>query len=149
MKKNIFKTIAILLLVTGVVACKKEKKEVFPKEVPFTEYSLVDTYCQWENLNYDNKVIVINSNAELEEHISCQENDMPAINFTIHSLLVVLEQGSVVISKRLIQTAPKEYLLHIDLMHDMTFDVRPLIIAIITQKLPSDAEVSLKRNIID
>jgi hypothetical protein len=151
MKKNIFKTIAILLIVAGVMACKKEKKEVFPQEILFTEYSLAGTSCQWSNFHYDDKAIVINSNAELEEYISCQENDMPAINFTTLSLLVFLEQSypGLVISKRLIQTAPKKYLLHIDITNNMTAVSLPWSIAIITQKLPFDAEVTLKKNIID
>ena len=88
MKKIIFKTIAILLIVAGVMACKKEKDEVFPQEIPFTEYSLEETSCQWSNLSYDREAIVVNSHAALENYVTCTEGTFPEIDFAEHTLLL-------------------------------------------------------------
>ncbi|MDR0763074.1 MAG: hypothetical protein LBF01_01070, partial [Bacteroidales bacterium] len=67
MKKTILKKSAILLILAGmIIACKEEENK--PIEIPFTEYSLAETSCQWINLDYDNKIIVINSNEELENY---------------------------------------------------------------------------------
>jgi hypothetical protein len=38
----------------------------YPINVPFTIYSLEGTSCKWINLNYDETVIVINSNEKLK-----------------------------------------------------------------------------------
>jgi hypothetical protein len=67
MKKIILKTAAILLVMAGMmIACKEDENK--PIEIPFTEYSLAETSCQWINLDYDNKIIVINSNDELKNY---------------------------------------------------------------------------------
>jgi hypothetical protein len=41
---------------------------------------LLETGCQWTNLNYDDKVIVINSKTELEKYIECAPNGIYGID---------------------------------------------------------------------
>jgi hypothetical protein len=117
-------------------------------EVPIVDFSLPAPSCNWQysRLKPDS-VYHIYSEDIFSSYISCQENDAPAIDFTIHSLLVVWEQRfpGLVSSRRLIQTAPKEYLLHIDITSDMTADEQSFTIAILTQKLPLDAKVTLNK----
>jgi hypothetical protein len=90
MKKTIstLKFAVILLLLAGMmIACGKEKENE-PTEIPFTEYSLTEN-CEWTNLNYDNKVIVINSETELENYVICTEGSFPEIDFAENTLLLV------------------------------------------------------------
>jgi hypothetical protein len=88
MKKIIMNTAAIVLILAGVIACKKETGND-PIEIPFTEYSFGETFCQWTNLNKDEKVIVINSDAEMEEYVTCEEGDYyPDIDFSKNTLLL-------------------------------------------------------------
>ena len=45
-------------------------------EIPFTEYVLDSNFCQWTNLNFNNDtIIVINSNEELENYITCRSEE--------------------------------------------------------------------------
>lgn len=60
----------------------------YPIDIPFTEYLLAGTFCQWINLNYDDKIIVINSNEQLASYINCQEENYPEINFSKYTLLL-------------------------------------------------------------
>ena len=71
------------------VYCYNEK---YPIEIPFTEYSLSGTSCQWKPLPYPypyrDTVIVINSEEELEKYIECiGESDYPVIDFSTQTLL--------------------------------------------------------------
>jgi hypothetical protein len=89
MKKTLLQTAAILLILAGmIIACGKEKEEEKTIEIPFTEYSLIGTSCQWSNLGYDGKLIVINSNAELENYVICTDGAFPEIDFSKNTLLL-------------------------------------------------------------
>jgi hypothetical protein len=67
-----------------------------PKEVSFTAYSLAGTSCQWIKLdvNDNDEVVVINSDEELNRHITCTGNDYPAVDFSKYTLLLAHGLGS-------------------------------------------------------
>ena len=115
MKKILFFLLAICL--TGAACEKKEPTENYPKEVSFMEYSLVGTSCQWANLNYDDNVIVINSEEELNNYIACTDSSYPVIDFSKYTLLLAngLSQNNVEEIKNIIfsKNAENEYTLTI------------------------------------
>jgi len=90
MNKFPLKFTTLLLIIAGIAAsCKPEIPEmVYPIDISYTEYSLLDTDCQWINLPYDEKVIVINSSEELEQYISCTGGSYLPVNFSKHSLFL-------------------------------------------------------------
>jgi hypothetical protein len=67
----------------------KEQEIVYPIDVPYVEYSLEGTQCQWQNIPCNHKVIAINSNEELEKYISCAGGSYPEIDFDKRTLLLV------------------------------------------------------------
>jgi len=92
MKHQLLKLAALLLIIAELASsCNPPPPEPdsYPIDISFTEYSLLDTHCQWQNLPYDEKVIIINSNEELEKYISCTEDSYPAIDFSKHTLLLI------------------------------------------------------------
>jgi len=87
MKNFIIRLLALFMVFIALAtSCNPEEK--YPKDVSFTEYSLSETQCQWANLPYDNKVIIINSAEELEKYLTGKESDYPAIDFTKQTLLL-------------------------------------------------------------
>ena len=81
-----FLKIAALLIILSCIAasCKPDDalKNDYPKEISYMEYSLTETLCQWENLPYNDKVMVINSKEDLEKYISCADSCYPEIDFS-------------------------------------------------------------------
>ena len=66
-------------------------EDEYPIEIPFEEYSLEGTFCQWKNIGYPHlsgELIIINNNEELENYISCTEGSFPEIDFLKHTLLL-------------------------------------------------------------
>jgi len=109
--QNIFTKTAILLVFVACVAtsCDPEpptptnplilnrppKPDEYPKDIAFTEYSLDSTSCKWiSNIPHArcgaeyNYLIIINSNEELEKHITCESDSYPVIDFSKHTLLL-------------------------------------------------------------
>jgi len=111
MKKICFFLLAICLI--GIACEKKESMEEddYPIEIPFTEYSLAGTSCQWKPLSYPypyrDTVIIINSKEDLEKYIECiGESDYPVIDFSTHTLLFahgIASSGSVKINSTVLQ----------------------------------------------
>ena len=62
--------------------------ENYPIETPFVSYSLANTSCQWIDLAYNNMVVIINSNEELNQYATCMSNDYPTIDFSKYTLLL-------------------------------------------------------------
>jgi hypothetical protein len=94
MKQKILKYTAIALLLAGTaVACKEKETNEQPVEIPFVEYSLPDTNCQWKNLSYDNKVVVINRNDDFKKYINCTDESYPEIDFSKNTLLLASGAG--------------------------------------------------------
>jgi hypothetical protein len=94
MKRQSIKIIALALLLAGTaVACGEKETNENPVEIPFVEYSLQGTNCQWTNLNYDNKVIVINRNDDFKKYIDCTDESYPEIDFSKNTLLLASGGG--------------------------------------------------------
>jgi hypothetical protein len=62
-------------------------------EIPYTEYSLSETSCQWKNIQSD-KVIIINNDEELQGYLICTDDDYSKIDFSKHSLLLLKGMAS-------------------------------------------------------
>ncbi|MDR1739776.1 MAG: hypothetical protein LBR45_03375, partial [Bacteroidales bacterium] len=61
----------------------------YPKEIPFIEYSLESTSCEWIDLrHYKDTVIVINSDEELENYLVCTDGSYQEIDFSKYTLLL-------------------------------------------------------------
>jgi hypothetical protein len=105
MKKICFIFVTILLFSIGCLISCDKKGNSSHEEVLFTEYSLINTSCQWVNLNYDNSVIVINSSEKLRNYIECTgENNYQDVDFSKHTLL--LAQG---VEKHLVSPNSKSF----------------------------------------
>jgi hypothetical protein len=180
LKKNLFSTmpsvvkrgtVAMLCTVMMglflVVGCKKDNSATsggnsggkegeveepeYPIDIPFTEYSLEGTSCQWINFDYHETVIIINSYEELGEFISCTEDTYPEIDFAKWTLLLAFgltpSSPTKVVEKQLQQIANNEYLLSLDIRMSM-FDLSGVwFVQIKVPKLSQDAIVMLNIDI--
>jgi len=120
MNKFLLKLITLLLVLAGIASsCNPEPEKEYPIELSFTEYSLSETSCQWINLPYDEKVLIINSKTELEKYISCTEGSYPPIDFAKYSLLLasgkVNHEISKIYVKNLQQLSSKEHKLDVEI----------------------------------
>jgi len=117
-------------------------------EISFKEYSLFGTQCLWENLSYNGKVIIINSNEELEKYIACVKGSYPAIDFSKHTLLLVTGKinGSIseVAAKRLQKLSSNKFKLDIEInRYDPGMATGQWSNALIVEKLSSRSSVEL------
>ena len=152
MKKNFIKLAAFLLVVAGIVAsCNPPEPDTepnaYPKVISFTEYSLQETSCQWTNLPYNEKVIVINSSEALEKYLSCTEKTYPAVDFSKYSLLLtsgyVTNTVSEIIVKDLKQVSSHKYILNLDFDLKYKDDTEPWNTALMIEKLSDNCDVVL------
>jgi len=159
MKTNILKLTAFLLFLgVSFSSCDDDSKggEIFPRNVPFTEYSLTGTSCRWidtfssTHLSvpfYPAIVIIINSNDELENYISCSEGDYPEIDFSKWTLLVVktsdynINIDSQVNKIIFQQSSSNEYLLAADITPSDTTNAAPLTFSILVPKISDDSQI--------
>ena len=135
-----------LFLVAG---CKKDdkKEDSYPKDIPFTEYSLTET-CQWENLAYDDKVIIINSDEQLNRYLSCTGSGYPEIDFAKQTLLLANGSASSGVSKTTVnylqQLSELEYELDMELLlDDSTAIEQKWAVALIVEKVSEGSVVEL------
>lgn len=132
----------------------------FPKEVSFTELSLENTSCRWEdrfflNLGFvaDSVVLLtVNSNKELRQLLDCADGDYPEIDFSEHTLLLasgVTPNGICEITKNLLQLSENEYVLNIEIVLNATRVIQDWHIALVTHKLKAHYDnVQVNVNII-
>ena len=116
----------------------------YPVEIPFTEFSLAGTFCQWTNLNYEDKIIVINSNEKMTNHINCLEGNCPEIDFSKHTLLLVsgaIPNGIVEISNCLLQLSANEYKLAVEVLLNEAEMEGLWIAALIVNKLSEENDI--------
>jgi len=140
----------------------EEWRIVPPRAIPFEEYSLSESFCIWSNypsIVYGlDQVVMINSNEELEQYITCGEGSYPEIDFSKHTLLLVTgvlpSLTGMVIStdKNLLQLSVNEYKLNIELLYTknwgagMAYYHERWAFAIVTDKL--DEESSIELNVL-
>ena len=121
-------------------------------EIPFTEYSLAGTSCQWVNINYGNysfdaNVIAINSSEELEEYIDCSSGSYPEIDFSKHTLLLAsgrAPNGVHEISNCSLQFSNNEYQLEIRIHLEPREVIGRWIMALVVNKLREESDIDLK-----
>lgn len=82
------KTLCVFLLGIFLAASCQPEERRYPLDISFTEYSIEQIQCRWQNLPYNDKVIIINSTEDLEKYIECSDDNYAAIDFTNHSLLL-------------------------------------------------------------
>ena len=154
--KKITTSIAILLLLAGTFfSCNNEKEEFFdePIDVPFTVFSLTETFCRWVwrgGHSPYREVIIINSDEELQNFLICrEESDFPFIDFSKYTLLLArgVENG-ISVTKPVIYTDLQQYSLRNYVMNVLlriggTANMSEWNFAIITDKLDSNARIRL------
>ncbi|MDR0619696.1 MAG: hypothetical protein LBG17_07360 [Bacteroidales bacterium] len=149
--KNILKTTAIMLILAGsLVSCGKEKDKE-PTEIPFTEYSLVDTNCQWidpcSDFDCSDLVILINSRNEIEKYTVCTEGTFPEIDFTKHTLLFisgVARQNVVSINISFKSATALTYELNVTVSMGMFMSVESWRYPVLVSKIPDHSKINLK-----
>ena len=147
MKKSFLKFTAFLLVLAGVAASCNPEEDPYPKEISANEYAIADTFCQWTNLPYDDKVIVINSYDELKKYMDCTEGISPVIDFEIHSLLLVSGYVNDTVFKKNVkdfkQVSSTKYILNLELELQYKDNTEPWYMALIVQKMNDDSDVKL------
>jgi len=152
MKKKLLKlSIPLLILASVFSFCKKpETKIPFPIEISFTEYSLPEISCEWKNLPYDERVIIINNSVELEKYISCTDNSLTDIDFSIQSILLVSGKTNSGITKKvatdLQQLSFAIYELNIEIITNDIPVIEEWSIALLVEKINEMATVELNIN---
>ena len=131
----------------------------YPIVIPFTDYSLAGTSCQWEctsdgfnwlctNPELD-KINVINSDEELKNHINCSGGNYPKFDFSKYSLIYVKgwtpSRPTGVIGTQLLQTSDNEYSLHLDIRAGPQGSGGCWYVSIIVPKLPQNAIFTLTK----
>ena len=144
LKITIF-TIILLNLTFVFASCKKEN----PVEIPFTEYSLTGTSCQWTNLDYNESVIIINSNKELEKYINCTNSgSYLEIDFSKYTLLLVngrsLNNITSIEPIRLIQYSNRRYDIKIVIRVGIAGLAESWTCAILAPKISNNAKITKK-----
>ena len=119
----------------------------YPIDVPFTEYSLAGTQCQWTNLGFDGKeVIVINSREELEKYITCTGSSYPEVDFAKQTLLLVsgaTQNGVYTIIEKVEKLSPTRYKLDIMAVLNDDKPDKQWNRAVVISKLQKDNSVEL------
>jgi len=149
MKATLLKLTALLLILAGVAATCNKPPLDYSVNIPFTEYSLDGTQCQWANLAYDGKVIIINSNEELEKYITCASKNYPEIDFSKNTLLLTSGKTAnnfLRISKNLQKVSSDEYELNIEITPTTTTVDREWSMALMTEKLNEKNSIKVNTN---
>jgi hypothetical protein len=118
------------------------------RNVPFEEYSLEGTLCQWKNLNYHQSgdIIIINSDVELENYISCTEGTHSEIDFSQYTLLLAYGvEGHLIIPnyQSLQQLSEQSYVMNVNLKPYAASVITEWQVAIIVDKLSEESCVKL------
>jgi hypothetical protein len=123
-------------------------------EIPFEKYSLKGTSCKWTNLSYpyqfhdDAELIIINSNEELENHVSCIEGSYPEIDFSKHTLLLVNGESGYCFDEFDVDTiffriAKKEYIMKVIIYEVILYQCIKWEIPILVPKITNEETVIL------
>ncbi|MDH6356388.1 hypothetical protein [Parabacteroides sp. PF5-9] len=121
-----------------------EKEPEKGVDVPFAEYSLEGTSCQWVNLDFQYDFLVINSDEVLETYI--EGTDYPAIDFSKQTLLLAYGfegSGSYLDSVSLQQVSEQNYLMTVNLQMTIASVFTEWEVAIVIDKLDVESKVEL------
>jgi hypothetical protein len=146
----------ILLITLGFLlfplACNRNEEKNESIEIPFTEYSLLETNCQWANFESD-KVIIINSQLQLDlyNYITCTDGSYPKVDFSKNTLLLakgMVAGGIGCLSKKIVNSVTK-YVLEVEIKNSDTMIAGEVwFISIVSEKLRSKTNVELNIKII-
>ena len=150
----------VFMLLFAAISCDTSKKEE-SINVPFTEFLLSETDCQWVNIIGNKwadmepwinsgKVIMINSNEEFKKYIECISNNHPDIDFSKQTLLLVSGTTnvlSVAIANSFHRLSTNEYILNVDVFLGDGTMVDRWTIALATNKLSMQSEIQLNVNV--
>jgi len=165
MKPTLLKLTAVLLILAGVfTSCQETPNPIdpdkppvtkYPIDISFTEYSLALEYeCLWNdsNFNYDNAIIIINSDEEMDEYFSCHYNKIHnPIDFSKYTLLLTSWQTREHVlknSKKLQQLSHYQYQLNIELFVDEHLIHEKWIGALLVEKLSKESTIELKTTLV-
>lgn len=89
--------------------------------VPYMEYSLWGTQCEWQLPNENNNIIIVNSDEELARYIASETGDSyPTVDFTKYTMIIAhggVPQGIYqTLIENLQQVSDTEYRLNIDVV---------------------------------
>jgi hypothetical protein len=151
-------TVAILCIIglVFVMGCKKDEpktpEQEYPIEISFTEYSLEKPTCQWKNLPYNDKVIIINSDEELEQYVACIDGNCPAIDFSKYTLLAAIPCANNKVyleCNSLLQFTEQGYEMKVDVFTGLLHLISPWQVPIIVDKLDERCIIELTVTIKD
>ena len=146
---NVYDCDSTLICATTVAVTKHaETIPESPVELPYAEYSLSGTSCEWNFTKEDSDIIVVNSREELEKYIVCDgECTAPSVDFEKHSLVIAhggctngIHQIGV---SKFVKFADEKYGLYIDIVMGWTDAPELWTYAIITDKLNGQNSVEL------
>jgi len=128
-----------------------EKEDNKPTDIPFTEYSLSGSSCEWMNPGYpypqNGELIIINSDEELTNCITCTGKDShPAIDFSKYTLLLARGVEPYLTSpghKSLQQLSSLRYVMNVNLRPNMAAVITSWQVAITISKLEEGSCVEL------
>ena len=127
------------------ISCESDNLNEYSGEIPFTDYSLEESSCQWIETEYNN-VVVINSYMNLKKYTHCSKWNVPKINFDKKSLLLVSGRtpgGIGTLSKKLTKDRDG-YLLQIEIeLNETTIAGQDWQVAIIIPKLSKNSDIKL------
>ncbi|MCL2502145.1 MAG: hypothetical protein FWE99_03330 [Bacteroidales bacterium] len=115
---------------------------------PWMTLGVVDNFVHFNtNLNFDDTVIIINSNSELEKYFVGEDEDYPDIDFSTQTLLLANGATPQIIWKLSIldfqQTAASKYELDVEIIPD-AWTMRDFwAIALITDKIDSSVTLTV------
>ena len=139
-----------------MISCTKDDKNIqpidYPIDIPFTEYSLAGTSCNWnliygEGYDYE-KIIIINSKEELNNYVKCiGESSYHEIDFTKFTLLlangIASSSYEYVGCVSLLIFSDKNYNMEIDLFLTELTSLTPWQVPIIVKKIDEDSVINL------
>ena len=121
--------------------------------VPYMEYSLWGTQCEWQLPNENNNIIIVNSDEELARYIASETGDSyPTVDFTKYTMIIAnggTPQGiSDVIIDSFQQITEAEYNLNIRVLMTMTDAPELWAKALLVDKWDRPSTVNLNVEII-
>ena len=145
-------TICVLFFIPS--GCENKEKDSDLIEIPFSEYYIEgddgfvypSLWLSWNNLKFDNTVIVVNNWKEMEKYLPEGALVYPDIDFSNHSVLLANGKTNYGISKitgKFWQVSTNKYRLDAEIQLNETTIIKEWCQALITSKLSDNSKVSL------
>lgn len=79
----------VLCQTTLVVTKHPESQTAEPADVPYMEYTLSGTSCEWSFTKEDSDVIIVNSDEELQRYIVSEPDELfPSVDFSKYTMII-------------------------------------------------------------